>query len=182
MRTESSTHQNPPEHAYNRQGIGPLEFLTEVMHATHLPMVSRIEAARALLPYTESVPRPVTPPAYTIVIPPISYEPWADICSPWPRSTGMSSQDVSASSTTTIHGDDTKANVNLRGDTEPQDIDYSSISPEELQHLKAMAHKWGLPEPHLCSYCGHWLTVTYPDCICGDYSSRDPSRDPSKLN
>jgi hypothetical protein len=38
------------------------------------------------------------------------------------------------------------------------------------------ALKYGYPAPHLCSYCGHWLTVTYPDCICADCSSRDPSK------
>src|SRR5262245_57892217 len=51
--------------------------------------------------------------------------------------------------------------------------DYSSPPAPEVF---AAAAKYGLPAPHLCSYCGHWLTITYPDCICRDYSSRDPSK------
>jgi hypothetical protein len=41
-------------HAYNDPDLSATEFLSAVMHATHLPMSTRIEAASALLPYTNS--------------------------------------------------------------------------------------------------------------------------------
>jgi len=40
----------PTPHAYNDPDLSPIEFLTAVYRATHLPMVSRIAAASALLP------------------------------------------------------------------------------------------------------------------------------------
>jgi hypothetical protein len=47
----------PVSHAYNDPDISPLEFLLCVMRATHLPMSSRIQAASALLPFTNPYPR-----------------------------------------------------------------------------------------------------------------------------
>jgi len=77
--THSSLEQALSSDAYNAPGLSPIEFLRAVMEATHQPMSIRIEAAKGLLPYTNSVPRPVAPPAYTIVIPPLSLEPWSHI-------------------------------------------------------------------------------------------------------
>ena len=60
----------PTTHAYNDPDLSPIEFLLAVMHASHIPMSTRIEAARGLLPYTEPRPASVPPPRCTIVIPP----------------------------------------------------------------------------------------------------------------
>jgi hypothetical protein len=71
MQKEFSTTQAPAPttHAYNDPDLSPVEFLQHVMHATHLPMVSRIQAASALLPYTNSFPRSQTiPPRCKIII------------------------------------------------------------------------------------------------------------------
>jgi len=161
-----------PDHPYNDPDLSAIEFLQAVMHATHLPMATRIDAARALLPFTESVPRPCTPPAYTLVIPPISYEPWAGSCSPWPRSTANDSQNPSASNTAPIQGPDTPTPQNLTTDPEPRSLpDYSSPpTPEDLQAIKAAINKLRpdlahlpIPEFHLCP-CGHWITGSYPCC------------------
>ena len=65
MRTEF-THQNqgPSSHVYNDPDLSAIEFLQAVMHAEHLPMATRIDAARALLPFTE--PRPASIPSSRI--------------------------------------------------------------------------------------------------------------------
>ena len=92
---------------------------------------------------------------------------------PLPGSTEIHSQNLVSPSKTITHGDEAGSPVNLETIPSPQSLpDYSS--PPDPAVFEA-ARKYGLPEPHLCSYCGHWLTVTYPDCICG-------SRDPSKMN
>src|SRR6516162_5105631 len=54
----------PTPHAYNDPDLEPIEFLQAVYHATHLPMSIRIDAARALLPFTE--PRPASIPSSRI--------------------------------------------------------------------------------------------------------------------
>ena len=51
--------RGPQTHAYDEPDLSPIEFLRCVMHATHLPMASRIQAASALLPYTNSFPSKV---------------------------------------------------------------------------------------------------------------------------
>jgi hypothetical protein len=186
MQTES-THQGPgasPYYAYNARGLSALEFLYAVMNAQHLPMSTRMEAAKALLPFTNPYPRPIAPPAYTIVIPPLSLEPWSEICSPWPRSTANDSQNPSGSHIPFSHGEDTKAPVNFETNPEPSPlIDYfSPPTPEDLQAIKAVVNKLRpdlahlpTPEFHLCP-CGHWITGTYPCC-----EALRP-RDGSKLN
>ena len=59
----------PSPHAYDAPDLSATEFLTAVMHATHLPMVTRIQAASALLPYSHPAPNPVVQgPTITIVI------------------------------------------------------------------------------------------------------------------
>ena len=175
------THQNlePSRHAYNDPDLSPIEFLTAVYNDASLPMSIRIDAARGLLPYTE--PRPARVPSWngcTIVIPPFEAG-TADheACTPPPPDpTRNHSQNPLSPSKTLTRADEAVAPQNLETTPDPQSLpDYSTLSTEEILHLKAIALKWGLPEPHLCSYCGHWLTVTYPDCICG-------SRDPSKMN
>src|SRR5262249_46174895 len=49
----------PTTHLYNSPGLSPIEFLYAVMNDPHLPIVSRIQAASALLPFTTPYPRPV---------------------------------------------------------------------------------------------------------------------------
>jgi hypothetical protein len=41
----------PPVHRYNDRGLSPVEFLIEVMHAQHLPMSVRLDAAKGAAPY-----------------------------------------------------------------------------------------------------------------------------------
>src|SRR5262249_6511801 len=82
------THQHTNTHSYNAPGLSPLEFLRAVMDDPHLPMSYRMEAAKALLPYTNSFPRSVAPPQCTYVIPPLSYGPWSEVCERWPREEG----------------------------------------------------------------------------------------------
>ena len=61
--------RGPQTHAYDAPDLSPIEFLRAVYHATHLPMSTRIDAARGLLPFTEPAPRPVVQgPTLTIVI------------------------------------------------------------------------------------------------------------------
>src|SRR6516225_4551760 len=64
------THQDPQpsSHAYNDPDLSPIEFLYAVMRATHQPMSIRIEAAKALLPFTNPYPRSMNSvPRCTIV-------------------------------------------------------------------------------------------------------------------
>jgi len=46
---------------YNEPGLSPIQFLYAVMYCSRLPMVTRIAAAKALLPFTE--PRPASSPS-----------------------------------------------------------------------------------------------------------------------
>jgi len=170
----------PTTHTYNDATLSPVEFLRAVMHATHQPMSIRIEAARALLPYTHPYPRSVVPPSGKIVIPPLSYEPWSEVCSPWPREEGHAddptrnhSENLGSPNIPITHNLEAPAPENLEMNSNPSYLPDYSLPPHPA--VFEAARKYGLPEPHLCSYCGHWLTTTYPDCICG-------TRDPSKLN
>src|SRR5262249_2305567 len=165
--------KGPQPHLYDDPDLSPLEFMLAVMRDTTLPLAIRLDAAAKVAPFYHRRLRSLNP-HYTIVIPPLSLEPWSEICSPWPRTTAKHSQNSDPSSKTLNHGGDTQAPVNLTTDPEPYSPDYSAPPGPEVF---AAARKWGLPEPHLCSYCGHWLTVTYPDCICGR-----SARDPSKMN
>src|SRR5262249_46006545 len=103
----------PQTHAYNDPSLGPLEFLLNVMHAEHLPMSTRVDAARALLLFTEPRPASIPSPQCTIVIPPLSYEPWSEVCSPWPRSTGNHSQNPDPASKTLTRDDEAGDPQNL---------------------------------------------------------------------
>jgi len=49
----------PTTHTYDDPDLDPLAFLTAVYRATHLPMPTRVQAAAAILPFTNSVPRKV---------------------------------------------------------------------------------------------------------------------------
>ena len=69
MAVRTRQDQGPSSHAYNDLDLSPIEFLHAVMHAERLPMSTRIEAAKALLPFTNPYPRPTNSvPRCTIVI------------------------------------------------------------------------------------------------------------------
>ena len=125
--------KGPQPCAYDAPGLSAIEFLQAVMHAINLPMVTRIKAARALLPYTE--PRPASSPPYRIgcriIIPPL--------CSPWPRSTGNGSQNPKSPSKTVSQVADTPPPVNFETTLEP---DYSKppspiVLPPDIADFQA---------------------------------------------
>jgi hypothetical protein len=167
VRTEF-THQNPEPspHAYNDPDLDALAFLRAVMHATHLPMVSRIQAASALLPYTNSVPRPMVQ----------GYVPCKIIIGglgPSPDPTENHSQSL-------VSRNKTLSQVADPGD--PQILrDYSDPpTPEDIQQIAAAVHRLRpdlahlpIPEPRLCT-CGHWM---FGPCPLGERC-----RERSKLN
>ena len=155
-------------HAYDAPDLSPIEFLQAVYHATHLPMSIRIDAARGLLPFTEPAPRPVVQgPTLTIVIGGIEDPEQIN-------SETQLKEFLRADNCQPRCGDPDSlyTETNSNPPTFNLFIDYST--PPDPAVFEA-ARKWGFPEPHPCSYCGHWLTKTYPDCIC-------TSRDPSKMN
>jgi len=168
MRKEFSTTQapEPSPHLYNDRSLGPLEFLLQVMHATHLPMVTRVQAAAAILPFTNSVPKPqAIPPRCIIRIGGFGTDPCP---------TNEESQSKSEI-----------AHINLTRDDEAQAPEnltrYSDpLTPEEIQQISAAVHRLRpdlhpdptkVPEFHLCP-CGHWITGEYDCC----------RRERSKLN
>jgi hypothetical protein len=57
-----------PAHPCDDPGLSALQFLHAIMRDPSFPLSTRVEAASALLPYTESVPRSVAQPHLTIVI------------------------------------------------------------------------------------------------------------------
>jgi len=184
MRTEFITPSPPRRHAYNAPDLSPIEFLQAVYNDSSLPMSIRIEAARGVLPYTE--PRPASIPPFhigcTIVIPPFEPRtPDPGSGTPSPEQDNTISQSFSEIADNTCQpSSGAPGSSNMM--TTPEPSPFATLSPDEILHLKAIAHRHGLPEPHLCSYCGFWQTKTYPDCICGDLTFRDLSRDPSKMN
>ena len=174
--------RGPQTHAYDAPDLSPLQFLTEVMHAKHLPLDMRIKAASALLPYTNSFPRPTNsfPPRCKIIIGGLG--PYT--ASPEPRSpadpTENHSQNPLSPNITLTHDQSTQAPQNLTTiPNTPPLIDYSTPpTPAELQEIKAAINKLRpdlahlpVPEFHLCP-CGHWITGEYDCC----------RRERSKLN
>jgi hypothetical protein len=166
--------RGPQTHAYDAPDIGPLEFLHAVYRDPSLPMSTRIDAARGLLPYTE--PRPASVPSShigcTIVIGGLG--PCAT--DPEPRSpadpTRNHSQNPDPASITVTHDGDPGDPVNIETTPHPDFVpDYSTPpTPAELQEIKAainalrpdLAHL-PVPEFHLCP-CGHWITGEYDCC------------------
>ena len=162
----------PTTHAYNDPDLSPIEFLLAVMHASHIPMSTRIEAARGLLPYTEPRPTNSFPPRCKIIIGGLG--PYT--ASPEPRSpadpTENHSQNPLSPNITLTHDAEPPAPQNLTTiPNTPPLIDYSTPpTPAELQEIKAainqlrpdLAHL-PVPEFHLCP-CGHWITGEYDCC------------------
>jgi len=154
--------RGPQTHAYDAPDLSPLQFLTEVMHAKHLPLDMRIKAASALLPYTNSSPRSQTiPPRCKIIIGglgPCATDP--------PEQINENLQSFSVSADNSCQpSSEPPAPVNTETNSYPQTfIDYSTPpTPAELQEIKAAINRLRpdlahlpVPEPHLCA-CGHWI-------------------------
>jgi hypothetical protein len=173
MQTEFLHCGPPSRHACNTPGLSPIEFLTAVYNDSSLPMSIRIEAARGVLPFVE--PRPASIPSWngcTIIIPPLM-EPRTPDHEALPGSSGNHSENLISPNIPITHSDEAGDPQNL--ETTSSTLSFEPLSPDEILHLKTIALRHGLPEPHLCSYCGFWQTKTYPECICAD-------REPSKLN
>jgi len=185
------THQDtrPSPHACNTPGLSPIEFLQAIYSDPLFPMSIRIDAARALLPYTE--PRPAKIPSShigcTIVIGGLgSYDP-SSAQGPSVASLGNDSQNPDFAHKTLTQVAETQAPVKLRNEPDPSNLEpfpnYSTPPTQaELQEIKAAVHALRpdlahlpTPEFHLCP-CGHWITGTYPCC-----EALRP-RDGSKLN
>ena len=174
------------EQALASPGLSPIEFLRAVMEATHQPMSIRIEAAKALLPFTNPYPRSANsiPPRCTFVIPPLPNDHGSVAQDPDTGSTGNHSQNPIGANITLTRDDEALAPQNLTTIPEPSPlIDYSTPpTSDEIQVIKSainslrpdLAHL-PIPEPRFCE-CGHWVFGYYPCC-----SARRP-RDGSKLN
>ena len=162
----------------------PREFLRCVMDCQRLPMSTRIEAAKALLPFTTPYPRPVNSfrPRCTIVIP---YQGTLDHSSSAGDPTGNHSQNPSAPNKTLTHGGPPGDPVKLREEIEAQNLEpfpnyRDPPSPQELAEIKAVINRLRpefadlpIPEPRLCQ-CGHWI---FGPCPLGDRC-----REKSKMN
>jgi hypothetical protein len=169
----------PSHHAYNDPDLSPIEFLQAVYRDTHLPMVTRIQAASALLPFTHPAPRPTVQGCVhyrcKIIIGGLGPGPADD-------PTRNHSQVPDPASKTPARDDTTGNFQNLTTIPEPSTfIDYSTPpTPAELQEIKAAINKLRpelahhpVPAPHLCG-CGHWI---FGPCPLGEQC-----RDRSKLN
>src|SRR5262249_23353578 len=90
-------------HPYNEPGLSPIQFLYAVMYCPRLPMVTRIAAAKALLPFTEPRPVSIPTPQCTIVIPPLPNDHGSVAQDPASGSTGIDSENPDPASKTTAH-------------------------------------------------------------------------------
>jgi hypothetical protein len=176
VRTEFSDQgsgpSGPSPHAYDDPDLSPKEFLQAVMHATNLPMVSRVQAASALLPYTNSIPRKVqgSVPYHCRVIIGGLGPGDGDLGS---DPTGNHSQNPNSLNTTLTHGDDTVAPLNLTTIPDPPTSDDLLQIKAAVDRLRPDLAHLPIPEPRLCQ-CGHWM---FGPCPLGDRC-----RDRSKLN
>jgi len=170
----------PPQvHAYDDPSLNPIEFLTAVYRATHLPMSTRIQAASALLPYTEPRPARILSSHVDCKIIIGGLGPVAEAL---PGSTENHSQNLVSPNKTLTQVPDPLDPVKLREEIEAPFIpDYSTPpTPDELQEIKAaiaqlrpdLAHL-PIPEPRFCR-CGHWI---FGPCPLGERC-----REKSKLN
>ena len=172
-------------HAYNVPGLSPIEFLYAVMNATNQPISIRIEAAKALLPYTHpALKTQIIPPRCTIVIPPLEPRTQDHEFCPPPAGdpTGNHSQNPDPASITVTRNGEAVAPLYTETTSNPPSlIAYSQPpSPSDLQEIKAAINRLRpdlahlpVPEPHLCA-CGHWI---FGPCPLGERC-----RDRSKLN
>jgi hypothetical protein len=170
----------PQTHAYDDPDLSPIEFLQAIYHDRTLPMSTRIDAARALLPYTEPRPTNSFPPRCKIVVGGLGP------CDPSPGAshdpTGNHSQNRDSLNKTLTRDGRPHAPSNIETTSYPYSLPDYSIppTPADLLSIKAainnlrpdLAHL-PPPEPHLCP-CGHWVS--------GEYDCCRRLRDPSKLN
>ena len=160
-------------HAYNDPDLSPIEFLYAVMRAQHQPTAIRIEAAKALFPFTE--PRPASIPSLhigcTIVIgglgpcPSHSLPDHGSVAED-PEQINTISQSFSRSGSNNPQpSSEATAPVYTETTSYPPSLPDYSIPPThtELQEIKAAINRLRpdlahlpVPEPHLCA-CGHWI-------------------------
>jgi len=168
-----------PAHPCDAPGLSPIEFLQAIYRDPRLPMSTRIDAARGLLPYTE--PRPIPHgPTITIVIGGIK-DPEQIVGETQSNSVGAEYNHRPLPTTPgPSYIEKTFPSLNTETLSDPPFMpDYSRPpTPEEIQQIKSAVHALRpdlahlpIPEPHLCP-CGHWI---FGPCPC-------PSRDPSKMN
>ena len=200
--------REPPSYAYNDPDLGPLEFLLAVMRAEHLPMATRIDAARALLPFTNPYPRPTNSvprctivigglgpcdtaraqgpatdnsvPRCTIVIGGLGPCDTARAQGPATEATENRSENLLSANTTLTHDQSTQAPQNLTTmPNTPPLIDYSTPpTPAELQEIKAAVNKL---RPDLA----HLPVPEFHLCPCGHWITGEYDccrRELSKLN
>jgi hypothetical protein len=144
-----------PAHPCDAPGLTPLGFLLAVMHDPTLPIATRIKAASAALPLTESVPRSTAPaPSCTIIIG--GLPPCHSFDHPPIERTEINSQTRESSHIAPSHSGEPQAPVNLTRYPDPP-------TPTELQEIKAAVNRLRpdlahlpVPEPRLCA-CGHWI-------------------------
>jgi len=162
VRTEF-THQDPgpSPHPCNAPDLSPIEFLQAIYRDRTFPLSTRIDAARALLPYTEPRPTNSFPPRCKIIIGglgPCATDP--------PEQINENLQSFSVSADNSCQpSSEPPAPVNTETNSYPQTfIDYSTPpTPAELQEIKAAINRLRpdlahlpVPEPHPCA-CGHWI-------------------------
>ena len=156
----------PQPHACDAPNLSAKEFLLAVMHDRTLPLATRIKAASALLPFTNSVPRPTNSvPRCKIVIGGLG--PYDQSLSPEdPEQINTISQSKSAIANNNPHPQSgAPGPLYIEENPEPStSINYSTPpTPAELQEIKAAINRLRpdlahlpVPEPHLCA-CGHWI-------------------------
>lgn len=164
-----------PAHPCDASGLSAIEFLTAVYNDPTFPMSIRIDAARALLPYTE--PRPTNSfhqpilPRCKIIIP---YEP-----SLAPRSPDGSTENHShfpdRAHKTLSHGAEITDPINTETNSYPLNFpDYSTPpTPDEIRETKAIVQSL-LPDTDLSDTpdqlflcpCGHWVHRSLCMLVC----------------
>jgi hypothetical protein len=183
-RTVASITRNgrgPQHHRCDDPGLSPKEFLYAIMHDPTFQLSIRIDAAKALLSITASIPRPINHHiGCKIVIGGIPSEDLGpcDKSGCEPRTPGQNSvaeapEQINGNSQSFPRGrlnnphpqSGPVAPVNIETNSHPPTlIDYSTPpTPDEIQQIKAAINKLRpnlahlpIPEPHLCA-CGHWI-------------------------
>jgi len=156
----------PQTHAFNDPDLSAIEFLQAVYRDSSLPMSTRIDAARGLLPFTE--PRPARAPSShvgcTIVIGGLGpCDHGSSPEDPATGSTGNHSQNPISSNTTLPHDGDTQAPENLTRYSDPPSSEDIQQITKAIHALRPDLAHLPTPEFHLCP-CGHWITGSYPCC------------------
>ena len=175
----------PRTHAYDDPDLSAIEFLQAVYRDPRLPMSTRIDAARGLLPFTE--PRPASIPSShvgcTIVIGGLGPSPEA-----LDRITENHSENHLSARKTLSHGDEAGDPQNTETTSHPLPFKpfLSTPGPSFIDHTEFLQSKTIINKlnpdliPHLlpdqlhyCSCCDVWIAWKCPHTC---------PHDPSKLN